>query len=155
MKGIKTIMVSALIVAILCSISFTGGTTGHSPGDINLDYDINNEQLNVTITHDVDDKDSHYIESVEIKKNGEDIDSVDYSSQPSTSTFTYTYQIKAEKGDKITVKAICNQYGDIENTVEITEKGAESTGGESPFLAPWILIVLTVFTVFIYERTRD
>ena len=66
-------------------------TFAHPPSDMELEYDIGKQTLVVSIIHSVSKPDSHYVEKIEIKKNGNLYLTEEYTNQPSTSTFTYTY----------------------------------------------------------------
>ena len=122
---------------------------------MSLEYDAKNGQLNVTISHSVGDRSTHYIEEIEIRKNGNVIKSEDYTSQPDNSEFTYTYQVDAEKDDSLNIEANCNQGGSIEKTVEITDEGTKTTGGDdTPFLSlgVFILVVSLVAITRTYRK---
>ncbi len=128
-----TVLILISVFAISSLAVSSENVSGHSPSGMELEYDVENGQLNITITHNVEDKSTHYIEKINIKKNGNDVDTLNYNSQPSTSTFTYNYQVNAEAGDNINVKASCSQGGNIEKTIKITEEGAKSTENGTPF----------------------
>ena len=81
----------------------------HAPKKVLLAYDGATKTLSVTITHTYFSA-SHYIDKIEIKKNGKAVAVQEYKSQPSE-TFTYTYKIDAVSGDTFEVKASCNKFG--------------------------------------------
>jgi hypothetical protein len=66
MKKIKYIFVVMMLVA---GTFFTMQVVAHSPSYMKLEYNLNTQNLKVTIIHDVYDRDSHYINKVEIEKN--------------------------------------------------------------------------------------
>jgi hypothetical protein len=82
-----------------------------APKSVDLVYDAKTQTLSVTISHYTLAAGSHYIESVEIKKNGAAISKTKYDSQPTGELFTYTYKIPAAKGDIFEVTAACNLWG--------------------------------------------
>jgi hypothetical protein len=114
--------VSLVILTIFIFLSpLIGSVYAHSPQDMVLAYDSVNQKLNVTITHNVVAPNDHYIETVEIYKNDVLIHIENYTSQPSLSTFTYSYDIQAQPGDTIRVTAICSISGSITETITIGE----------------------------------
>ena len=99
-----------MILAVLAFFAFYPVTAGaHGPKEVKLAYDIGSKTLEATITH-TPHSESHYIQKVEIKKNGEVVTLQEYSSQP-TETFTYSYKVEAVAGDVIELKASCNRFG--------------------------------------------
>ncbi len=103
-----------ILCTILCVliISFwSSATYAHRPGDITLQYDSHSHTLGVTISHSVSNPQKHYINTITITKNGNPLETHDYKSQPESSSFTYTYIVKAEEGDVFEVKAECNYFG--------------------------------------------
>jgi hypothetical protein len=85
--------------------------SAHPPKDVKLSYAASSQALTVTITHKSPFPGSHYINKVEIKKNGAVISTNTYDKQPDQETFDYTYTIAAASGDTIEVTAECNLYG--------------------------------------------
>lgn len=92
----------------------------HDPTAMKLEYDLDNQTLSVTITHLVADPNSHYIYKVEIRKNGAPYLTEEYISQPTTSTFTYTYSVTAIDGDVLKVTADCSIGGSITGTLDVS-----------------------------------
>ncbi len=127
--------------------------SAHSPSDMELNYDKENSELTVTISHSVGNENTHYIEEVIIKKNGEEYGRETYSSQPDNSKFTYTYDLDVSEGNSINVKANCNQGGDIESTIEITEKGVKEKD-DSSIIHLFLIIVFAAITSLIYKKKR-
>lgn len=93
----------------------------HAPSSVVLSYDQNNSLLNVTITHTVNSPSSHYIQKVEVFKNGTKILSNDYTSQPSPSTFTYSYMLNATDGDVLKATATCSIAGSRSGEITVNE----------------------------------
>jgi len=90
-----------------------------APKSVDLIYDMKTQTLSVTIDHYTLAANMHYIESVEIKKNGEPISKNEYDNQPTGSIFTYTYKIPAAKGDVLEVTATCNLWGHKTSTLTV------------------------------------
>jgi hypothetical protein len=90
-----------------------------APKSVELTYDMNTQTLSVKIDHYSASAKMHYIESVEIKKNGTTFSKKEYDTQPADSVFTYTYKIPAVKGDVIEVTATCTMWGKKTSTLTI------------------------------------
>ena len=127
--------------------------SAHSPSAMELGYDKETNQLNVTISHSVGDKNTHYIEEIIVNKNGDEYERKTYTSQPDNSEFTYTYNVDASEGDTINVKANCNQGGDIESTIEITEEGVKKKD-DSPFIPLIIVIFFLAIASLLYKKEK-
>jgi desulfoferrodoxin (superoxide reductase-like protein) len=100
-------------LALLALIVVCGQASAHSPSDMNLIWDPDSISVLVTITHHVSDLSSHYISEIELWKNGEIVETLRYSSQPSPDSFTYRYHLPLDAGDTATVIARCNIGGEI------------------------------------------
>jgi len=109
----------------------TLNTKAHTPSNMSLSNNSNTEILSVTITHSVIDPNSHFIESVEIKVNGSTALNQPYTSQPTSSSFTYQYDITAGDGATIQVIATCNIAGSITRTITIGDVSNRQNGDSS------------------------
>jgi hypothetical protein len=121
---LRKILLMVIIIFSLSLIILPQSALAHNPGNMNLDYNFTAQKLNVTITHNVVDPNNHYIENVQIWKNNNLIVDQDYTSQPSTSSFTYSFDISASDGDVIKVTATCSISGDI--TDQLTVEGPQT-----------------------------
>ena len=143
-------------IGILTLITING--KAHNPSNMSLSYNSNTDVLSVTITHNVADPNSHYIESVEIKLNGSTIINQPYSSQPSTSTFTYQYNITAGVGAPIQVTATCNQVGSITRSITVGDDSGDQNGTTeiSGYLGFLIItnLALIVLLPLIYRKIK-
>ena len=88
---------------------YPGVVSAHSPREVKLDYDLTEQTLKATITH-TGFSEGHYINKVEIRKNGNLVSLQEYKNQPSE-TFTYSYKVTAAAGDTLEVKAYCSRFG--------------------------------------------
>jgi desulfoferrodoxin (superoxide reductase-like protein) len=88
------------------------------PKEVTLVYNTGTQMLEVTIEHNSASPTWHYINKVEIKKNGTSVNTNEYTSQPDKSKFVYSYPVQAAKGDVLEVTATCNIYGS--KTVKLT-----------------------------------
>ncbi|HRR42467.1 MAG TPA: hypothetical protein P5244_14635, partial [Syntrophales bacterium] len=70
----------------------------HAPRELDLAYDFPNQTLTVTIEHWAVSPTVHFVEKVEVFKNGKKVESREYQSQPDSERFTYIYKIEAMEG---------------------------------------------------------
>ena len=96
----------------------------HPPKDVKIVYTITSQKLDVSVTHDTSFPGFHYINKIEIKKNGASAGVYNYQSQPTKSEFTYTYDVPAAQGDVLEVTAECKISGSktVKATVGTQEK---------------------------------
>jgi hypothetical protein len=96
----------------------------HPPKEVKIVYNIISQKLDVTVTHDTSFTGFHYINKIEIKKNGASAGVYNYQSQPTKSEFTYTYDVPAAQGDVLEVTAECKISGSktVKATVGKEEK---------------------------------
>jgi desulfoferrodoxin (superoxide reductase-like protein) len=96
----------------------------HPPKELKIVYTMTSQKLEVTVTHDSSFTGYHYINKIEIKKNGESVGVHNYKSQPTKSEFTYTYDVPAAQGDVLEVTAECKISGSktVKATVGTQEK---------------------------------
>jgi hypothetical protein len=90
----------------------------HTPAQVSLTYDIQNQSLNVTTTHQVSNPASHYVFKIAVQKNGTQVLAKEYTSQPKSGTFSYNYPINATKGDVLKATTFCSIAGS--RSAEIT-----------------------------------
>lgn len=120
-------MYGVLLVGIfLLGLARFDSVTAHSPSSMDLDYNIVEQQLEVSISHIVSDPNMHYVENVLVMVNTVQLVNNDYTSQPSSSSFTYMYNVSAEEGDEIEVIASCNVGGDILEIITISSESDDS-----------------------------
>ncbi|MFA5181997.1 MAG: hypothetical protein WC405_11790 [Syntrophales bacterium] len=89
----------------------------HAPQKVLLAYDGVAKTLSVTVTH-TRFSEGHYIDKVQIMKNGKVVTIQEYKGQPSE-TFTYTYKVDAVNGDTFEVKASCSKFGSTSATMTV------------------------------------
>lgn len=102
----SVIIITAVLFGIFPSLSFA-----HSPSEVTLSYNKDTKVLEVKVTHSVSFPNSHYVKKVEVIKNGEVGNALEYQSQPDKKTFVYTYELELTSGDQLEVKASCNIFG--------------------------------------------
>ncbi len=104
----------------LCPIS----AYAHPPKEVKLVYNVISQKLEVAITHETSFPGFHYINKIEIKKNGASVGVHTYQIQPTKSDFSYTYNVPAAAGDVLEVTATCKLSGS--KTVTLTVGKQES-----------------------------
>ncbi len=111
-----------LVGTVFCSIN----ASAHPPQDMILDYDINTNVLDVTITHNTPSPGLHHINKIEVYKNDIINISEEYDTQSSTDTFTESFTLIADIGDEIKVIAYCNIQGSITRVITVEDPGADN-----------------------------
>jgi len=113
MKHKTLIFYLQIAFCFLLLSNFTTPATSHSPSDLHLSYNTDTTTLTATFKHSVFDASTHYVDSVEIKLNEVIVETLYYTSQPTTNEFAYEYNISASEGDEFLVTGFCNQGGNI------------------------------------------
>ena len=108
-------------ILILAVLLFPLSTFAHGPSKVALSYDTGGQTLAVTIKHNVSNPGSHFIDRVIVSKNGEEVLTQTYTSQPDVLPFTYTYEVPAAAGDTFAVKAECNKFGSRKAKLTVAE----------------------------------
>jgi len=143
----KKVLIFGLIIFVILSIN----VNAHSPSSMSINYDADSEKLIVNINHVVTDPTTHYIYNITVEKNNEFYKNFDYTSQPSSSSFTYTYNsIMSEVGDMFSVVARCNQGGQISKS--LTVGSSTQDNGTSGF--ELIFVLVSVALVLFWQRKR-
>jgi hypothetical protein len=126
-KAKRAVIISLLGIFTFFALTSLSPTAvnAHAPQKVLLAYDGATKTLSVTISH-TRFSEGHYVNKVEIKKNGKVIAGQEYKGQPSE-TFTYTYKVDAVDGDTLDVKASCNKFGSTSETMTV---------GKGPTKAP-------------------
>lgn len=126
MKSDKTLKVIALVSLIIATM-FPVTVYAHPPKDLQLVYDMSKKSLTVTIIHPSFLPSAHYVKLVTVKKNGSELNTYHYKSQPDKNTFTYAYEIPASPGDTLEVTAECNMFGSKSAQVKVGELPVSSS----------------------------
>ncbi len=91
----------------------------HAPRDISLNYEKENEILEINVNHSVRSADRHYIEYIIITINGNEYEVLEFDSQTSENSHDVKTKIPdLSNGDIIKVKAECSRIGS--DTKELT-----------------------------------
>jgi hypothetical protein len=117
----RFLLIGLIFWAIVFLTLLPGMAGAHAPSEVKLDYDLPEQTLKATITH-TRFSDSHYIEKVEIRKNGNLVNLQEYKNQPSE-TFAYSYKVTAVAGDVLEVKAFCSRFGSRTEKLTVGQPG--------------------------------
>lgn len=116
-------MITGTLVSMLAALLFFGGTFppagANPPQSVTLEYLPGLGQLNVSISHFVLDPATHYVYQVVIQKNDIVNITANYTSQPTTSVFNYTYNINAVDGDVLRATAKCIIFGETSGSITV------------------------------------
>ena len=113
------------LAAFMLLVMLALPATAHSPAQVSLVYDNQNQSLSVTTTHQVSNPSNHYVYKIAIQKNGTQVLTTEYKSQPATNTFTYDYPINTTKGDVLKATAYCSIAGSRSAEIIITEEAKQ------------------------------
>ncbi len=103
--------IAVVMQAFLLPFAFPFPAAASAPDEVALSYDKGKRTLEVKITHPSKAPQRHYIEKVEIVKNGTWVTQGEYKEQPAQATYSYTYTVEAAPGDVLEAKAICSILG--------------------------------------------
>jgi len=115
-----------IFVFIFFTLFSTINGSCHPASDMILSYNLEEQVLSVKINHFVSDSQTHYIDNVTISKNGDIVHIFNYTSQPSTSSFTYTYSVNASTGNEIEVFTHCNLGGSLTKKLTVSEQNSNN-----------------------------
>ena len=103
--------IAVVLLALFVPFAFPFPAAASAPDEVVLSYDAGKRMLEVKITHPSKSPQRHYIEKVEISKNGSLVTQGEYKEQPAQATYSYTYTVDAAPGDVLAAKAICSYIG--------------------------------------------
>jgi uncharacterized membrane protein YozB (DUF420 family) len=121
--------VATLVVLALLGTALLGPAqpvAAHPPEGLTVVLDEWLSVLTISIRHNVKDRSTHYIESVEVWVNGAEAAEKTYTSQPSGS-FTVRLKLDVAEGDRVLVRATCNLNGTKEQEL-VVGKGITEAG---------------------------
>jgi hypothetical protein len=135
-----------MAIAVL-SLFLVAPVAANPPSDMTLAYNGLSKELVVTITHPVADPATHYIKTIQVSINGHRINETLYTSQPTTTTFSYKYPLTAQPCDEISVTASCILGGDLTKQMTVGAATAaaptqKAAAGPIPVLGLAILPLL-------------
>ena len=109
-------------------IFFTCSAFAHSPGKIILKPNLANKTLSVTVNHNINSSELHYISMAEVFLNGQKVDQITFKEQSSLKTHVFYVNIdEMKEGDKIEVICYCNISGFKKASVEVKKEQEKKT----------------------------
>ena len=154
----KSFLLGLSFFFIICLSITIIKVNANPPSDMSLSYDSGTDQLDVSITHLNGGSPGHYIENVTVRVNGSLVHSEAYTSQPSSTSFTYQYNsIVANIGATIHVWANCSLTGDIITRTLIVGGNNGSSINIPGYLGMWIILCafMSILVPLIYKKIRE
>ena len=109
-----------------------GWALGHPPDGVDLDFDVADHVLVVSVRHAVKDGSNHYVDEIEVELNGKRIIEQKLGSQPDLKMLRVLYVVpEAGVGDKLKVTAGCNVFGKKSGEITIEAKAKVEARDES------------------------
>ena len=139
---------SGLVILALLGTALLGpaqDAAAHPPEGLTVVLDEWLSILTITVRHNVKDRATHHIESVEVWVNGAEAAEKTYTTQPS-GTFTVRLRLDAVEGDRVLVRATCNLNGTKEQEL-IVGKGIVEAGTNAGRVRTTILAHASVQTL--------
>ena len=111
-----------LVMVIMALTALSGYALAHIPAEVAVSYDETTGDLDVAITHQVDDPATHYVKQVTVQQGTTVLIDQSYTSQPDKSAFTYRYNLPRLKGSSGEVRADagCSLVGSLSGTLMLT-----------------------------------
>ncbi len=112
-----------LISALLCAFLAPQVAFSHPPSQVQATFDLESHILEISAIHAVPDpKGDHYISTIQVFRNDEEIILQKMASQLSSREQKAQYLIiDARKGDTLKIYALCNKFGDRSLTLKVGE----------------------------------
>ena len=128
MRGGWTYAALGGLLALLSVLLILGSDTAdaHAPEGLTLVFDDRTDVMTITVRHNVKDRTTHYVSSIEVWVNGGEAYERPYTSQ-SAGTFTLRMRLDAKEGDAVEVKAFCVLEGVKEQSFTV-EPGINEAG---------------------------
>ncbi|MFW9789334.1 MAG: hypothetical protein ACFFE1_16805 [Candidatus Thorarchaeota archaeon] len=103
----RTICVSLIILTILSGAVHVNPVSASVPEDMQLVYDYGTQTLSVNVSHYTPNLKNHYIENIEVLKNGLSLLNRSYPNQTVNWGVYDTFSVSADVDDNLTVTAFC------------------------------------------------
>jgi hypothetical protein len=121
MQGRETMIrfASVAVMACLLLLAFSSAYA-HAPGQVDLEFDLDEQLLKVSVQHQVKDAAKHHVSQVIVELNGKKIIEQTLESQESLEGQKLIYRITdAGAGDTIAVTAGCNISGKKKASIKV------------------------------------
>jgi hypothetical protein len=119
----------SIVFALLMCVSFVSipHCAATIPSEILLTYNYSSQMLTVNVSHYVPNTKTHYIENIEIQKNGLSILNRSYTNQSFNWGMYDTFSVSANVDDNITVTALCSKGYSLTSWLIVTSTTATNT----------------------------
>jgi len=107
-----------LSVFLLCNTT----AWGHPASQIELKYDIEEQNLNIQLKHVSKNPRKHFIRRIFIYKNDEEVEVLRFVTQNSGKGLSVDVALDAQANDTIRIKTICNVAGRKEKTLVVSSE---------------------------------
>jgi len=108
------------LVTVLLLVFIPFVLLAHPPKKVNVKYKKESKILIISIPHGVKDVTKHYIKSITISVNGNEIKVLEYKSQTSEASHDVEIELpELKNGDKVKVKVKCNKMGAKKTIIKI------------------------------------
>ncbi len=107
-----------LALAAVLLIMGSDAADAHAAEGLTLVFDDRTDVLTITVRHNVKDRTTHYVRSIEVWVNGGEAFERPYTSQ-SAGTFTLRVRLDAQDGDSVVVRARCVLNGTKEQAFTV------------------------------------
>ncbi|MFX0205530.1 MAG: hypothetical protein ACFFDT_06050 [Candidatus Hodarchaeota archaeon] len=133
---------------------------GHAAPFVELTYNSTGNTLTVVIEHGVEDRTTHYINTVSVYVNGVGVVSESYTSQPDDAIFVYQYDVEANDGDVIQVTTTCILGGTTSDSITVGDEQNDTNGNGQVngqaipgFSGIWLITVIsTIISVLVIRK---
>ena len=119
--------VMVLTLAMLAGFVQITPVAATEPSDMQLVYDFETQTLSVNVSHYVANTKTHYIETIEIQKNGVFAQNRSYVNQSFNYGMYDTFSVSAVVDDNLTVTAICSKGYSLTRWLIVTSTTATNT----------------------------
>ncbi|MHA2038217.1 MAG: hypothetical protein ACW98X_17405 [Promethearchaeota archaeon] len=142
------------LILLLTASNLAMKTRAHAPEGITLTYNLNTQMLNITIDHEVDDPDAHYVDLIIINVNGSEVLNTAYTNQSSTTGGLYQYTIAANNGSTIQGFARCVEGGSVSACYIVGVGTCPPVGSGIPgYFGIWVIIGFSlIISLFIIHK---
>jgi hypothetical protein len=152
----KKKLILLLSIFLFIGMGYTiSNVRGHSPSSMTLNYNLVSEELTVSITHNVANPNDHYVDRVRIWVNASLVNTSLYTSQPTSSSFAYIYNIAAKNGSTIQVTTDCSISGSITRSINVGFTNGQTEEPAIPgFLGTIPTISISIFIIILLIKRK-
>ena len=135
-RAVLAASITALLALLLLATATS--TAAHPPAGMTIVYNDRLDVLTVSIDHEVKDRTTHFVERIEVWIGSSQVLERTFTEQPRDS-FNERFDLEAEEGDQVTVKACCNIEGCVERTMTVGS-GITAEGDQADMLGTMLTV---------------